>query len=540
MLSRTISRVTAKRMVRSATSNARNAMSKNHSQVAQSTKIARHSVAAFSSARPSLNASMALRMFSAAAGQNEFPLVVPTMGESITEGTVVEWLKNPGDYVEEDEVMVVLETDKVSVDVRAPKAGVLVKYLANVDDSVDVGAELAVLEEGDAPAASAATPAAETESSATTPQGEPEDVVVPTMGESITEGTIVQWMVSPGDFVAEDDVLAVLETDKVSVDVRAPFNGTVAALLEDVDAVVEVGAPLAKIVPGGEAPKKVETAAPAAPEATPEVAQPSTPAPAATPAPASTPAPAAAVAETEPVAQTGNRTERREKMSRMRQAIAKNMKLAQNNAASLTTFQEVDMGNLMDMRKKYKDSFEEVHGNKLGFMSAFSKATAMALQEVPSLNAQIDNETNEIVYKDYVDISVAVATPKGLVTPVLRNVEEMSFVDIERTLAELAVKAREGKMTMEEMTGGNFTISNGGVFGSLMGTPILNNPQSGVLGMHGTKMRPVVRNGEIVARPMMYLALTYDHRLVDGREAVTCLKSIADKIADPERMLLGL
>jgi 2-oxoglutarate dehydrogenase E2 component (dihydrolipoamide succinyltransferase) len=235
-----------------------------------------------------------------------------------------------------------------------------------------------------------------------------------------------------------------------------------------------------------------------------------------------------------------NRTETRTKMSRMRQRVAVRLKEAQETTAMLTTFQEVDMGNLMEMRTKYKDEFLLRHGVKLGFMSAFVKASTKALLEIPAINAYIDDSTKEVVYHNYCDISVAVASPNGLVVPVLRNTEAMSFANVEQEIAHYANKAKAGKMAIEDMAGGTFTISNGGVFGSLMGTPIINLPQSAILGMHATKMRPVVMNGAIVARPMMYLALTYDHRLVDGREAVTFLKSIADKIADPARLLLDL
>lgn len=237
----------------------------------------------------------------------------------------------------------------------------------------------------------------------------------------------------------------------------------------------------------------------------------------------------------------GARTERRTKMSRMRQRVAQRLKDAQNTAAMLTTFQECDMGNLMELRKLYKDEFQEKHGIKLGFMSAFIKAATASLQEIPAVNAYIDDATQEIVYREFCDISVAVASPGGLVVPVLRNTETMSFADVEKTIAMFGQKAKEGNLTLDDMQGGTFTISNGGVFGSLMGTPIINPPQSAILGMHATKMRAVVNaKGEIEARPMMYLALTYDHRLIDGREGVTFLKSIADKIADPGRLLLDI
>jgi len=228
-------------------------------------------------------------------------------------------------------------------------------------------------------------------------------------------------------------------------------------------------------------------------------------------------------------------------MSRMRQRVAARLKEAQNTAAMLTTFQECDMGNYMEFRNRHKDAFADKHGVKLGFMSVFVKAATAALQEIPAVNAYIDDEAKEVVYRDYCDVSVAVASPNGLVVPVLRNTETMSFADVERNIAMYGQKARDGTLALDDMAGGTFTISNGGVFGSLMGTPIINPPQSAILGMHATKMRAVVNEkGEVVARPMMYLALTYDHRLIDGREGVTFLKSIADKITDPSRLLLDL
>lgn len=379
------------------------------------------------------------------------------------------------------------------------------------------------------------------------------------MGDSITEGVIVDLPVAPGDVVQADDVVVVLETDKVSIDVRCTEAGRVLEILGEIDDVVEVGTDLFRMdtddvvvaegatesstTPEAEtpvAPPKVEAAPSpppaAAPVVTPPAAAPSTPPPAAatSPPPATTSFPSAS-------AFLGQRTERRTKISRMRQRVAARLKDAQNTAAMLTTFQEVDMGNLMEVRSKYKEEFQEKHGVKLGFMSAFVKASTAALQELPAVNAYIDDATKEIVYREYVDISVAVASPTGLVVPVLRNCETMSFADVERTIAMYGQKAREGSLSLDDMAGGTFTISNGGVFGSLMGTPIINPPQSAILGMHATKMRAVVdSSGNVVARPMMYLALTYDHRLIDGREGVTFLKSIAEKIADPSKLLLDI
>jgi len=367
------------------------------------------------------------------------------------------------------------------------------------------------------------------------------------MGDSITEGTIVDMPVAPGEYVQPDDVVVVLETDKVSVDVRAPEGGVLVEVLGEIDDVVEVGSTLYRIDTDADAPESASDPMPEKEETlTPMTgtSQKTTPEAAAAPAPAA-PAPVKSSPAPPPKAEAqvfmGQRSERRTKMSRMRQTVASRLKSAQNTAAMLTTFQECDMGNLMEMRKKYQDVFVAKHGIKLGFMSAFVVAATAALQEVPLVNAYIDDATNEIVYRDYCDISVAVASPKGLVTPILRNTELMSFADVEHNIAAYVQKAKNGTLSLDDMTGGTFTISNGGVFGSLMGTPIINLPQSAVLGMHATKMRAVVNEkGEVVARPMMYLALTYDHRLIDGREGVTFLKSIAEKVSDPSKLLLDV
>ncbi|CAB1112831.1 unnamed protein product [Ectocarpus sp. CCAP 1310/34] len=392
--------------------------------------------------------------------------------------------------------------------------------------------------------------------------GGEEVIPVPSMGDSISEGTIVEWAKQPGDSVELDEVVVVLETDKVSIDVRAPSAGTLVEQMAADGDIVEVGAPLMKLdTSGGGGGGGAAAAAPADKAAKPpkepseEAAPKPPPAPqpspaAAPPAPpaAAAPAPAAAPAAGQKVAlppispaANGDRTESRVKMTRMRMRIAERLKSAQNTAAMLTTFQECDMSHLMNMRKAYKDDFEKKHGIKLGFMSCFVKASADALREMPAVNGYIDDKAKEIVYRNYVDVSVAVSSPNGLVVPVLRNVEDMGFADVEKAIAEYGRKAKEGSLALEDMAGGSFTISNGGVFGSLMGTPIINPPQSAILGMHATKMRAVVGpDGQVVARPMMYLALTYDHRLIDGREAVTFLKSVALKVQDPTRLLLDL
>ncbi|OQD73854.1 hypothetical protein PENDEC_c013G04563 [Penicillium decumbens] len=382
-------------------------------------------------------------------------------------------------------------------------------------------------------------------------------VKVPQMAESITEGTLKQFSKQVGDFVERDEEIATIETDKIDVSVNAPDSGTIKELLVNEEDTVTVGQDLVKLELGG-APEGKKEAAPEQPkepaaekpkepaaekpkESAPAAEKPKAPEPEKpkeTPKKAESPKPQGA-AESKPT--LGNREERRVKMNRMRLRIAERLKQSQNTAASLTTFNEVDMSSLMEFRKLYKDDVLKKSGVKLGFMSAFSRACVLAMKDIPAVNASIEgpNGGDTIVYRDYVDISVAVATEKGLVTPVVRNTETMDLVGIEQSIAELGKKARDNKLTIEDMAGGTFTISNGGVFGSLMGTPIINLPQTAVLGLHAIKDKPVVVNGKVEIRPMMYLALTYDHRLLDGREAVTFLVRVKEYIEDPRRMLLG-
>ncbi|KAI0012423.1 2-oxoacid dehydrogenase acyltransferase [Xylariaceae sp. FL0662B] len=395
-------------------------------------------------------------------------------------------------------------------------------------------------------------------------------VKVPQMAESITEGTLKQWNKQIGDYVNLDEEIATIETDKIDVAVNAPEAGVLKELLVNEEDTVTVDQEIAKIEAGAasseatgeseskEAPKKEEPAPtearPAPPEGEPEPEpkpeskpepKPETPKPTPTP----TPKKEAAPKQTQPATDTttsagpalGSREERRVKMNRMRLRIAERLKQSQNTAASLTTFNEVDMASLMEFRKLYKDEILKKTGVKLGFMSAFSRASVLAMRDIPAVNASIEGENggDTIVYRDYVDISVAVATEKGLVTPVVRNAESMDMIGIEKAIADMGRKARDGKLTIEDMAGGTFTISNGGVFGSLMGTPIINLPQTAVLGLHAIKDKPVVVNGKVEIRPMMFLALTYDHRLLDGREAVQFLVKIKEYIEDPRKMLLG-
>uniref|UniRef100_A0AAR2JYY9 Dihydrolipoyllysine-residue succinyltransferase component of 2-oxoglutarate dehydrogenase complex, mitochondrial n=1 Tax=Pygocentrus nattereri TaxID=42514 RepID=A0AAR2JYY9_PYGNA len=371
-------------------------------------------------------------------------------------------------------------------------------------------------------------------------------VNTPAFAESVTEGD-VRWEKAVGDTVTEDEVVCEIETDKTSVQVPSPAAGVIEELLVPDGGKVEGGTPLFKLRKGAAAAKVTPAPAPAAeaPAAAAPPPPPPTPAPAAagpipTTMPPVPPVPAQPIASKPGEPDTGLRGGLCVKMNRMRLRIAQRLKEAQNTCAMLTTFNEVDMSNITEMRKVYKDAFLKKHGIKLGFMSAFVKAAAYALVDQPAVNAVIDDTTKEIVYRDYVDISVAVATPKGLVVPVVRGVEGMNFADIEKAIHELGEKARKNELAVEDMDGGTFTISNGGVFGSMFGTPIINPPQSAILGMHGIFDRPVAVGGKVEIRPMMYVALTYDHRLIDGREAVTFLRKIKSVVEDPRVLLLDM
>ena len=410
------------------------------------------------------------------------------------------------------------------------------------------------------------------------------DVMVPALGESVSEATVSTWFKKPGDAVKQDEMLCELETDKVSVEVPSPVSGVLAEILAPERTTVAANARLAIVTEGAAAPTSAAKAEPKAeaaaavgsPGAGPEEMKPRKDvedAPsakkamaeaglnrdqvqgsgkdgrvmkedvakaAAAPAVASvaTPAPAPASVPRAPIPAEDAAREERVKMTRLRATIARRLKDAQNTAAMLTTYNEVDMSGIMSLRNEYKDAFEKKHGVKLGFMSFFVKACCHALKEVPEVNAEIDG--GDIVYKNYVHMGVAVGTPSGLVVPVVRDADQMGFAAIEKKIAELGVRARDGKLSMAEMQGGSFTISNGGVYGSLMSSPILNPPQSGILGMHKIQDRPVVVNGQIVIRPMMYLALSYDHRIVDGKGAVTFLVRVKEALEDPRRLLMDL
>ncbi|PWA00458.1 hypothetical protein BB558_003465 [Smittium angustum] len=380
-------------------------------------------------------------------------------------------------------------------------------------------------------------------------------VKVPHLADSITEGTFKTWQKEIGEFVALDEEIGSIETDKVDIPINSPVQGVMKELLVANDENVVVGQNLCTIDTESSASASPTPAKPVetpvkAPEPTPVVkASPppqEQPKAAAPPPPAQTPkapAPTAPTpAQTTPAPETkqatGLRTERKVVMSRMRARIAERLKQSQNTSASLTTFNEIDMTNLMKLRSKYKDTILEKHGVKFGFMSTFVAACAKGVARIPEVNARVDGDS--IVYSDFFDVSVAVATPKGLVTPIVRNAEQMSLVEIEREIAKLGAKARDNKLTLEELSGGTFTISNGGIFGSLLGTPIINMPQSAILGMHSIKNRPVAVGDKVEIRPMMYVALSYDHRIIDGREASTFLVTIKDIIENPERLLLDI
>jgi 2-oxoglutarate dehydrogenase E2 component (dihydrolipoamide succinyltransferase) len=513
---------------------------------------------------------------------------VPTVGESISEVTIGQWFKNDGDFVNADEIIAELESDKATFELPAEASGIL-RIKAQEGDTVEVGGLICEIEESEggaagpaasngseAPAVTASPKASPAEANAST-GGKPIDMVVPTVGESITEVTIGQWLKEDGDLVAQDEIIAEIESDKATFELPAEAAGILRIKAQEGDT-LEIGALICQIEPSTEsaaAPAAKASGETSAPKAG---AQPASqegyaaghPSPAAAKilaekgispeavkgsgpggritkedaqgakAPQAKPA---ATAGTQPAASaqpaaSGSRNQRRERMSSLRKTISRRLVSVKNETAMLTTFNEVNMKPIMDLRKQYKDKFKEKHEIGLGFMSFFTKAVCVALQEWPAVNAQIDG--NEIVYNDYCDISIAVSTPKGLVVPVIRNAEALSFAGVEKEIMNLAIKARDGKLSIEEMQGGTFTITNGGVFGSMMSTPIINAPQSAILGMHNIVERPMAVNGEVKILPMMYVALSYDHRIIDGRESVSFLVRVKELLEDPARLLLGV
>jgi len=504
---------------------------------------------------------------------------VPAVGESITEVTIAQWFKQEGDHVEMDEVICELESDKATFELNAEAAGTL-HIVAKEGDTLEIGEVICNIDESAADAspkeATASAESSEPAPATSGPKatGEVKEMIVPTVGESITEVTISSWIKADGDYVELDEVIAEVDSDKATFELPAEANGILRIVAEE-DATIEIGALICKIeVMEGGAPAAgpVAESSPVAAAATSdnatyatghaspaaakilaekgidassvkgtgkdgritkedaEKAQ-TTPAKAATSsAPAKEEAPAPIV--------PGSRNESRERMSALRKTVAKRLVSVKNETAMLTTFNEVNMKPIMDLRKKYKERFKEKYEVGLGFMSFFTKAVTMAAQEWPAVNARI--EDNEIVYSDFVDVSIAVSAPKGLMVPVIRNAESISFDQIEKEVVRLATKARDGKLTIDEMTGGTFTVTNGGIFGSMLSTPIINAPQSAILGMHNIVERPMAVNGEVQILPIMYVALSYDHRIVDGRESVSFLVRVKELLEDPTRLLLGI
>jgi 2-oxoglutarate dehydrogenase E2 component (dihydrolipoamide succinyltransferase) len=501
---------------------------------------------------------------------------VPTVGESISEVTVGQWFKKDGDLVQLDEVLCELESDKATFEFPAEATGIL-RIKANVGDTVEIGGLVCVIEESASAPSSAPAPAPAAAPAATSAPSGIKEMIVPTVGESITEVTLANWLKKDGDLVTLDEIIAEVDSDKATFELPAEATGILRQVAKQGD-VLEIGGLICRIEVGGSvaAPSAAAPAptAPTAPAAAPEnyatghaspaaskiLAEKGIPAatvagtgkdgrvtkedamgastPAAAPAPSATPS--APVAASPAVASTGSsaRGQRREKMSSLRKTVSRRLVAVKNETAMLTTFNEVNMKPIMDLRSKFKDQFKEKHGVGLGFMSFFTKAVCVALQEWPAVNAQIDG--NELVFNDFCDISVAVSAPKGLVVPVIRNAENLSFDQIEKEIVRLAGKARDNKLSIEEMTGGTFTITNGGVFGSMMSTPIINAPQSAILGMHNIVERPIAENGQVVIRPMMYLALSYDHRIIDGRESVSFLVRVKQLLEDPTRLMFGV
>ena len=507
-------------------------------------------------------------------------ITIPNVGESVSEVTIAQWFKQVGDTVKKDEPLVELETDKAAQELVSPEDAVLEEILVAEGENAEIGKLIAKLGAGNGAAASAPAkekPAAKKDAAPAAPSvGSAMNIDVPNVGESVSEVTIATWMKQPGDAVQKDEAIVELETDKAAQELVAPESGVMGEILVAEGDVATVGQTICTLLAGASGGAVAPSTASSGDEGggvgvvasvnegtgitkdpMPSAARilkenglnagsitgtgkdgritkgDALSAKANPPATAKAPTPASPSAPRE----LGPREER-VRMSRLRQTIARRLKDAQNTAAMLTTYNEVDMTNIMEMRKQYKELFIKKHGVKLGFMSFFVKACVQALKDVPAVNAEIDG--TDIIYKNYYDISIAVGTPKGLVVPVLRDCDERSLGGIEKGIGELGAKARDGQLSMDDMLGGTFTISNGGVYGSLMSSPILNPPQVGILGMHKIEKRPVVIDDQIVIRPMMYLALSYDHRIVDGKEAVTFLVRVKECLEDPERLLLDL
>ncbi|MEQ8301956.1 MAG: 2-oxoglutarate dehydrogenase complex dihydrolipoyllysine-residue succinyltransferase [Cyclobacteriaceae bacterium] len=501
---------------------------------------------------------------------------VPSVGESITEVTIASWLKKDGEQVAMDEVIAELESDKATFELTAPQAGAL-KIVKQEGETVPIGELICEIDTSSKAEAPAKEESKETEkkSVADAPSGGPKktgevkEMKVPAVGESITEVTLSTWLKKDGDFVAMDEVIAEVESDKATFELPAEAQGILKIVATE-GTTLPIGGLICKIEVAEGAPAKTETkAAPATGAAGSDGGADKSyaaghPSPAAAKILDEKGIPASQVSGTgvggritkedaekaqsaakqsssesqAPTATPGTRNVRREKMSSLRRTIARRLVAVKNDTAMLTTFNEVDMKPVMDLRSRYKEKFKEKYGVGLGFMSFFTKAVAAALKEFPAVNSYIDGD--EAVYHDYCDISIAVSTPRGLVVPVIRNAETLSMDEIEKEVVRLATRGRDGKLSIDEMTGGTFSITNGGVFGSMLSTPILNPPQSAILGMHNIVQRPIALNGEVVIRPIMYLALSYDHRIVDGKESVSFLVRVKEMLEDPGRLILGV
>ena len=424
---------------------------------------------------------------------------VPTLGESVVEATVGQWFKQAGEEVAADEPLVELETDKVTVEVPAPSAGILSEIVVKEGDTVEVGALLGAIADGDGAVVVPVTKAAEPKPVDPAPAPQPAPAAAaPTEPVALKREPHIRAEIAPTSMPPSPAAQKLLEESGLTVD-RVTGTGKRGQILKgDVIAATAAAETLR------ETPREAKPPAPARAPVTPDDAS----------------------------------REERVRMTRLRQTIAKRLKDAQDTAAMLTTFNDVDMSHIIQLRKEYKDDFQKRHGVKLGFMGFFVKACVQALRDIPAVNAEIDGD--DLVYKNYYHIGVAVGTERGLVVPVIRDADRMGLAEVESTIADFGMRAREGKLGLAEMQGGTFTISNGGIYGSMLSTPILNAPQSGILGMHRIEERPVVRDGQIVARPMMYLALSYDHRIVDGKEAVTFLVNVKDSLENPARLILDL
>ena len=498
---------------------------------------------------------------------------VPTVGESIAEVTIANWLKKDGETVQLDEVIAELESDKATFELTAPNAGVL-KIVKQQGETVPIGEVICEVEPNGqaAPAKAESKPQQAPPAQAAKATGGVKEMKVPAVGESITEVTISQWLKKDGDLVRIDEILAEVESDKATFELPAEATGILRIVAKEKET-LPIGGLICRIeiTDAAAAPAGKPSSAPATASPENKTYAAGHPSPAAAkildekgiasnqvegsgvggritkedaqkaqaPAAKAVDAKSATASAGPPAITDGtSRNERREKMTSLRRTIAKRLVSVKNETAMLTTFNEVDMKPVMDLRSKYKEQFKEKYGVGLGFMSFFTKAVCVALKDFPAVNASIDKD--EVIFHDYCDVSIAVSTPRGLVVPVIRNADKLSFAQIEAEVVRLATKGRDGKLSIEEMTGGTFSITNGGVFGSMLSTPILNPPQSAILGMHNIVERPVVKNGEVVVRPIMYLALSYDHRIVDGRESVSFLVRVKEMLEDPGRLILGV